>query len=101
MHRASRAIAVYPLLFILLTASGGCSDLIVSAGNYLTYDHAFNDKAAAKAQADAEKLCAQRKQKAVQTRSVCTMTRCTTDFQCVDRKDPGEYEPGPFLPHQY
>ena len=101
MRRPAPAITLYLLLVTLLAASSGCSSLIVSAGNYLTYDHAFTDEAAAKAKADAEKLCAQRKQLAVQTSVACTMERCTTNYQCVDRKHPDEYEPGPFLPNQY
>ncbi len=101
MRRPAPPIASYLLLFTLLAASSGCSSLIVSAGDYLTYDHEFTDQAAAKAKADAEKLCAQRKQLAVQTSVACTMERCTTNFQCVDPKHPDEYKPGPFLPNQY
>ena len=101
MRRPAPSIAVYLLLIALLAVSSGCTGLIVSAGNYLTYDHPFTDEAAAKAKAEAEKLCAQRKQLAVQTSVACTMERCTTNFQCVDPKHPDQYEPGPFLPHQY
>ena len=101
VRRPAPAIAACLLLLTLVAASYGCTGLIVSAGNYLTYDYPFTDEAAAKAKAEAEKLCAQRKQLAVQTSMACTMERCTTNFQCVDRKHPDEYEPGPFPPNQY
>lgn len=89
------------LLIALPIAVAGCSDLIVAADNYLTYDHAFNDAAAAKARQSAEKLCAQRKQMAIETRSVCTLSRCTTSYQCVSRENPGEYQPENYMSNQY
>lgn len=82
-------------------AVAGCTGPTVIGGNYLTYDYAFNDAAAARARASAEQLCAQRKQMAIETSSVCTMTRCTTSYQCVSRENPGEYEPPDFLGNPY
>ncbi len=83
----------YSILMVLLLAVAGCTEPTIMAGNYLTYDHPFNDAAAEKVRQSAEGICKQRKQAAVKTRSVCTLTRCTTDFQCVDPKNPLEYQP--------
>lgn len=80
-------------LLVLVLAAGGCTEPAVMAGNYLTYDHPFNDAAAEKVRRSAEKICGQRKQAAVKTRSVCSLTRCFTDYQCVNPKDPLEYQP--------
>lgn len=78
----------------LLAALAGCAvEPVIMAGNYLTYDHDFTEAAAADVRMNAEKLCGQRKQAAVQTRSVCTLKRCVTDYQCVNPKDPLEYNP--------
>lgn len=79
-------------LLITLLLAPGCSYLIVDAGNYLSYDHPFTEAAAEQVQKDAEKLCGQRKQAAVKTRSTCTLERCFTNFQCVNPKDPLEYK---------
>ena len=82
-----------PVLVALLLALGGCTEPDIMEGNYLSYDHPFNEAAAEKVRQNAEKLCAQRKQAAVKTRSVCSLTRCFTDYQCVDPKNPLEYQP--------
>lgn len=102
MSRYSLLITRCSLLIALLMAGAGCSSgLIVAADNYLTYDYAFNDAAAKKASEDAKKLCAARKKMAIETRNVCTLTRCVTDFQCVDPKHPLEFEPDDFMTNQY
>lgn len=88
-------------LLIALLLVAGCSDLTVAAGNYLTYDHEFTDAAADRARLNAEKLCGQRKQAAIKTRSVCTLSRCVTDFQCVDPKDPLKYQPPDIMNEPY
>lgn len=85
-------VTVTALLIVMLLAAG-CSDLIVAQDNYLTYDHKFTDAATERARLNAEKLCGQRKQAAVKIRSVCSLTRCTTSYQCVNPKDPLEYDP--------
>ncbi|HCZ15802.1 MAG TPA: hypothetical protein PL117_19120 [Accumulibacter sp.] len=77
------------LLLTLLLAS--CADnLLVGFGedtNYLTFDHANSEQVIADVRARAEKLCKQRKQVAIKTASVCSLARCTTDYQCVDREE--------------
>ena len=86
---AARCSAVMALLL----ACGGCTEPAIMSDNYLTYDHPFNDAAAEKVRQSAEKICKQRNQAAVRTRSVCSLTRCFTDYQCVNPKDPLEYQP--------
>lgn len=80
-------------LAILLLA--GCADnLIVSystAENYIAFDHPYADKAIADVQARAEKLCGQRKQMAIQTSRTCSLTKCATNYQCVDAADVVKY----------
>lgn len=77
----------------LLLAFGGCTQPIVTGDNYFTYKHPFNDAAAEKVRQSAEKLCKQRNQAALKIRSVCSLDRCFTDYQCVNPKDPLEYQP--------
>jgi uncharacterized protein YcfL len=80
-------------LTLLLLA--GCADnQIVSYSpdeNYMTFDHAFTDKVIADVQARAEKLCGQRKQMAIQTSRTCSLTKCATNYQCVDAADIVKY----------
>ncbi|MBI2509419.1 MAG: hypothetical protein HYV99_05470 [Betaproteobacteria bacterium] len=63
-----------------------------SESNYVTYEHAFTDAAADAARRSAEQQCAYKKQVAVKTTSACSLTRCTTSFQCMDGKDAPEYQ---------
>lgn len=59
--------------------------------NYLTYDHPSTEKATAQVLASAERLCAERKQVAIQTARICSPTKCTTNYQCVDAADVIKY----------
>ncbi len=52
--------------------------------NYLNFNHPYTDKAVADVQARAERICGQRKQMAIQTSKICSLTKCTTNYQCVD-----------------
>jgi len=101
MTRSSLLIIRQSLLIALLTACAGCTSLVTNAGNYLSYEYAFNDTEAEKARRNAEHLCSQRKQIAIETRTVCTLTRCVADYQCVNPKDPLEYDPPGLMNHQY
>jgi hypothetical protein len=75
------------LITLLVTlALAGCSTQpAIEESNYLTYNHPFTDAAAESARQNAEKNCAERKQAAVRTRSVCSLKECTTHYQCVDK----------------
>jgi len=82
------------LVVTALLACAGCSApplLVAQETNYLTYEHAFTEAAAADARKDAGKLCARTKLVAVRTSGACTLTRCTTHFQCMSKEDAGKY----------
>ena len=81
------------LLPVFIVTAAGCTAPIIMQDNYLTYDHDFTETALQNIQSNANRLCGQRKQVAIQTRSVCTLERCVTDFQCVNPKNPLEYDP--------
>jgi len=85
-----REKATITVLLIAVLLAGGCTGPIVAADNYLTYDHAFTDVEAERVRRNAETLCGQRKQMAIKTRSVCSLSRCTTDYQCVSKVKPEE-----------
>lgn len=70
-------------LFLTLACAGCGIQPIISEGNYLTYDHPFTDAAAQAVLQNAGKTCADRKRDAVKTNSVCSLTQCTTHYQCV------------------
>ena len=59
--------------------------------NYATFEHPFTDAGAADAWRRAEAQCAQRKQAAVKTSSACSLSRCTTSFQCMAPADAAGY----------
>ncbi|SBT10049.1 conserved exported hypothetical protein [Candidatus Accumulibacter aalborgensis] len=81
------------LLLTFLLSS--CADnLLVGFGedtNYLTFDHPYSEKAIADVRTRAERLCHQRKQEAIKTQSVCSLTNCATSYQCVDKANVIKY----------
>lgn len=80
-------------LSALLLAGAGCANqLVVSEGNYVTLEHPFTDAGAESARAAAERLCKTRKQETVRTASACSLTRCTTHFQCMAAEDAKQYQ---------
>ena len=81
------------LLAVFMVTAAGCTAPSIMQDNYLTYHHDFTETALQNIQSNANRLCGQRKQVAIQTRSVCTLERCVTDFQCVNPKNPLEYDP--------
>ena len=79
--------------FALLLACAGCANpLVVMEGNYLTYEHPFTDVGAASVRALAERECKWRKQVAVRTSSTCSLTRCATNFQCMEPEEAKQYQ---------
>jgi hypothetical protein len=62
-------------------------------GNNLTFRHAFSEAAADKVGRQAERHCAGTKLIAVKTRSTCTMTECTTDYQCMTGEEAARVAP--------
>lgn len=56
-------------------------------GNVVTFEHPFTDRADADVARRAENACAAKKKIPIQTSRACSLERCTTSFQCVDRAD--------------
>lgn len=87
-----------PALFALLA---GCVDYQIVGwddggarfleNNFVTFDHPNSEKAIAEVRAKAEKMCRQSKQVAIKTESVCSLTKCTTNYQCVKQADAIKY----------
>lgn len=80
-----------PITLLLAAALAGCAAPVqpdIVGGNYLTYHHPFTDAAILAARRNAEKVCAERKQAAAQTRSQCSLKECTTHYQCVNKAAP-------------
>lgn len=81
-------------LFALLLACAGCiNPLVVKEGNYLTLQHPFTDAGAESARAFADRECKPRKQVAVRTGGACSLTLCTTNFQCMEPAEAKQYQP--------
>ena len=79
---------------VLLLACAGCGTHIgVKETQHLTIEHAFTDAAAAGARNDAERMCARKRLVAVRTSGTCSLTRCTTHFQCMNDADAEKYRP--------
>jgi hypothetical protein len=76
------------VLAAALLGCAGCGPTPwVAEGNYLTYDHPFSDASAAAVRKNAEGRCRQRDQAAVETSRACSLTQCTTSYQCMDEVD--------------
>lgn len=89
----TRASLIAALTVLLLAA---CAERSLLVGyepneNFLSFNHAFTDEAAAKVRARAESLCGLRKQAVIQTSRVCSLDQCTTNYQCIDAADAAKY----------
>jgi hypothetical protein len=73
------------------TSFGADNVIVVVESNYMTFEHPFTDAAAEDVRKRAGRLCEQRKQAAIKTESACSLTKCTTHYQCVDRANAGTY----------
>jgi len=88
----SKVLRAGCLFALVLTCAGCANPLVVMQGNYLTYEHPFTDADAASVRALAERECKWRKQVAVRTSSTCSLTRCTTNFQCMAPEEAKQYQ---------
>ena len=73
------------LLAATLTACG--QQPTIAEGNYLTYEHPFTEAAAESARQNAVSNCRRRGTTAIQTSRTCSLTQCTTNYQCVSGDD--------------
>ena len=75
-------------------AVAGCaprSYLIVEQENYLTFDRPFTDASAASVRKDAGKRCGERALAAIKTSDTCSLTRCTTNYECMTEAEKEKY----------
>ena len=76
---------IFLIALLLLAASCAHQTTETEGSNFITYDHAFTDRAAENVRQRAEKFCAKKKQDAVKSSRACSLERCTTSYACVDR----------------
>lgn len=87
-------LAVAMSLAACAIALAGCapkSYLIVNQDNYLTFDRPFTDASAASVRSDAEKRCGERALVAIKISETCSLTRCTTNYECVTKAEKEKY----------
>ena len=87
------ALAITFVAALLLAA---CAEKSLLVGyeeneNFLSFNHPFTDAAAADVRVRAERLCGLRKQAVIQTSRTCSLTQCTTNYQCIDAADAAKY----------
>ena len=97
----------YHLSLITLFLLGGCSGPLLQAhqtfygdqadlfrANYSTFDHAFTDAGLAEVHRRAQRQCSVRNHVAIKTSSRCSLTLCTTNFQCMEPDEAASYQGG-------
>lgn len=87
---------------LLLAGLAGCMSnvLTVEQENFMTFEHPFTDEAAADVRGRAERRCEGRKQEAVRTSNVCSLSKCVTSYECMNKADAATYRPGPPAPQR-
>ena len=96
-----KKLLVLAIALLIATGLSACADTMVIGNesgdprfldtNFLVFEHPFTDKGTAEARTRAERLCSQQKRLAIQTERACTLTQCTTSYQCVAPKDAKAY----------
>ena len=76
-------------LLILLLACAGCTAHTnpYKPVNHFTHEHAFTEAATERSRRDAQETCAQKKLVAARTGGTCSLTRCTTHYQCMTQEE--------------
>jgi hypothetical protein len=76
---------------VLVTAALACAGCgpqpFVREGNYVTYDHPFTEASAQAVRKNAEGICRERNQAAFESSRACSLTQCTTSYQCMSEED--------------
>lgn len=65
----------------------------IAEDNYLTFEHAFTDATLEAVRRRAESHCANKRLAAVRTSGTCSLTRCTTHYQCMSPADAKAFQP--------
>ena len=85
-RESGRADPFFALLLVLVCTGCGQQPW-VAEGNYFTYDHPFTDAGTESTRQNAEGRCRQRSETAVMTSRACSLTLCTTSYQCMSEGD--------------
>jgi len=77
----------------LTAACAACApfEIVTLEGDHITYRRPFTDAGAAEVRKSAERLCGQKNQVPVRTGNVCSLTDCTTHYQCMGKADAERY----------
>ena len=80
--------------FVLLLACAGCSAVRIVAmnNNYVTLVHPFTDAGAETARGLAERECRMYRLVAVKTSDACSLSQCTTHYQCMAPAEAKQYQ---------
>ncbi len=87
---------VLPVAVLAALLLAGCAETNYLVGyepdqNFLSFNHPFTDTAATDVRVRAERICGLRKQVVTQTTRNCSLTQCTTNFQCIDPADAAKH----------
>lgn len=84
----SRITIYRSAMFATLLLVAGCGPQpFTREGNHFTYEHPFSEAAAQAVRKNAEGICRQRDQVAFESSRACSMSQCTTSYQCMDEAD--------------
>ncbi len=93
---------IHALVTVFFLFGTGCTQTLqtfsVEQGahetSYFTFEHPFTDAGADEARNRAERQCGYKKQTAIKTKSACSLSRCTTSFQCMLPAEAAKYPTG-------
>lgn len=75
------------LVTLVLLLAGCGPQPFVQEGNYVTYDHPFTEASAQAVRKNAEGICRARDLAAFESSRACSLTQCTTSYQCMSDAD--------------
>ena len=87
-------LIVFPAVVLLVLTAGCASYEIIgydAKTNFVTFNHPFTDSSFSEIQAKAESICKARGQAAIQTGKVCSLSKCTTTYQCETSANINKY----------
>lgn len=102
MSRFPRCLRGICALAILVALAGCAADyqMTINQENFMTFEHEFTDQAAANARNRADRTCTDRKLAAVKLTSNCTLNKCFTSYQCMEKEDAAVYGSAPPAPQR-
>ena len=88
---------------VLVAALAGCAEgyrMTAYDETYMSFEHEFTDQATANVRNRAENRCGDRKLAALKLTSNCSLSKCYTTYQCVDKEDASAYGSAPPAPQR-